>query len=187
MPSPRPSGSGIWKILPLPHSLKDQILHLVTLFPYSSQPFISLVLSSGSLGHCVGSPCFAFILGRSGFLFLETVASKVSKLLTIETLYSPHILLLSLFLDVPFPRSEGWHRCGIIVVKFWAVVITNFGDICPSLVCQGVHSVCVTSLMRGGPRIVEFRHLLVLGNLFLPVLAVSHSTCCSPAIAFHLE
>ena len=35
MPSPRPSGSGAWKILSLPHDLEDQVLHLIAFLPYS--------------------------------------------------------------------------------------------------------------------------------------------------------
>src|ERR1700761_3878239 len=38
MPSPRPSGSGAWKILVLPHCLQYEVLHLICLSPYSSEP-----------------------------------------------------------------------------------------------------------------------------------------------------
>ena len=71
------------------------------------QPVIGVFFRGGFLGVCVCGPRFDF--SKSGGLSsLETVASKVSELLTVETLYSPHVPLLSLFLNVPFLWGIGW-------------------------------------------------------------------------------
>ena len=147
MPSPRPSGLGVWKILPFPHSLEDQVLHLITFLPHCFQPLIGVFFCSGPLGVHVCDSCFASFPLGGGFSFLEAVASEVSKLLTIKTLYSPHIPLFSLPLNIPFSRGEGWHGWLVFVAGFWVIVVTCFGGIGSSLISRGVHGVWIAPSM----------------------------------------
>ena len=155
MPSPRPSGSGMWKILPLPHGLKNQVLHLIAFFPYSLQPIIGAFLRRGPFGVRIRTPCFASFSWGRVLSFLETVTSKVSKLLAVVTLYSPHIPSFCLFSNIPFPRRKGRHGCLAFAVGFRTVVVVCFGSVGSSLVRRGVHGVWVVSSVRGGPGVVE--------------------------------
>ena len=147
MPSPRLSGSGMWKILPLPHGLEDQVLHLIAFLPHSLQPLIGAFFCSGFLGVCVGGPRFASLSWGGGLSSLETVMSKVSELLTVETLYSPHVPLLPLFPNVPFLWGEGWHGCLVSLIWFWAAIIFCFGHIGPPSVSRGVHGIWIAPLV----------------------------------------
>ena len=155
MPSPRPSGSGVWKILPLPHGLKNQVLHLIAFFPYSLQPIIGTFLRCGPFGVRIRAPCFASFSWGRVLSFLETVTSKVSELLTVVTLYSPHIPLFSLFSNIPFPRCKGWHGRLAFAVGFRTVVVVCFGSVGSFLIHRGVHGIWVASSVRGGPGVVE--------------------------------
>ena len=155
MPSPRLSGSGVWKILPLSHGLKNQVLHLIALFPYSLQPIIGMFLRRGPFGVRIRAPCFASFPWGRVLSFLETVTSKVSELLTVVTLYSPHIPSFGLLSNIPFPRCEGWHGRLTFVVGFRTVVVMCFGSVGSSSIRRGVHGVWVASSVQGGPGVVE--------------------------------
>src|ERR1700761_7493325 len=98
MPSPRPSGSGIWKILILPHGLQYQIFHLVTFTSYSTEPHIGL-FEGGLLRR--------FLLHGSGlgFALLRAVVTNMPHLTAIIALHLgqssfAHLLLV---LMVSFP------------------------------------------------------------------------------------
>ena len=167
MPSPRPSGSGVRKILPLPHRLKDQVLHFIALLPDPLQPIIGAFFVGGPFGVRIDNSGFAFpFLGR-GLSFLETVTREVSELLAVETLYSPHVPSFSLPPNVPL----AWRERG---PWWWFLerVFAGFGYPGSPSVCRGIHSVWIASPWRGVPGIVEFCGLLISINLLLPIVAV---------------
>ena len=104
------------------------------------QPLISTFFCGRSFSVCIRNPCFApFALGE-GSLFLETIASEVSKFLTVKTLHSPHVPPFSLPPDISLSRSEGWFGC---LVPFRAVIIICFCTIGSSSVGRGVHSIWI--------------------------------------------
>ena len=102
MPSPRPSGSGAWKILVLPHSLQYEVFHLVAFPSYSSKPRI---------GSFEGSSLCRFLLRGSdlGLALLWTIATNMPHLTAVVALHlgqAPFAHLL-LALVVSFPWFEG--------------------------------------------------------------------------------
>ena len=103
MPSPRPLGSGVWKILILPHHLEYQIFYFVTFPPYSTEPRVGSF--DRGLFH-------RFILrGPSlGFALLWAIATNVSHLIAIIALHLGQTSLahLLLALMIPFMWFEGW-------------------------------------------------------------------------------
>ena len=105
MPSPRPSGSGVWKILVLPHCLQYEVLYLVTFPSYSSEP---------DVGPFDGGLIYRFFRRGSGLglAFLWAVATNVPLLVTIITrhLGQPSLAHLLLSPVVPFTWFEGRSR-----------------------------------------------------------------------------
>ena len=155
MPSPRPSGSGVWKILPLPHGLKNQVLHLIVFLSYSLQLLIGVFFCSGPLGVCVCGSCLAPFPLDCGLSFLEAITSEVSILLTMKTLYSPHVPLFFLPSNVPLSRGEGRHGRLVFMAGSRGTVVTGFGSVGSSSIRRGVHGVWVAFSVRGGPGVVE--------------------------------
>ena len=145
MPSPRPSGSGVWKILPLPHGLKNQVLHFIAFLSHSFQPIIGAFLCSGSFGVRIRNPGFAsFSLGE-GLSFLRAITSEVSKFLTVETLYSPFVPSFALPSNISFLWCEGWQGHLTPVVGFGVVIVTCFSSVGSSPIGRGVHGIWVSS------------------------------------------
>src|ERR1700761_8395942 len=105
MPSPRPSGSGAWKILVLPHCLQYEVLYLVTFPSYSAEPGIGPF--DGGLIHRL------FWCGPNlGLSFLWAVATNMPLLVTVVTRHLgqssfTHLLLPSM---IAFAWFEGWPR-----------------------------------------------------------------------------
>ena len=98
MPSPRPSGLGVGKILVLPHSLQYEVFHLVAFPSYSAKPHIGL-FEGGLLRR--------FLLHGSGlgFALLRAVVTNMPHLTAIIALHLgqssfAHLLLV---LMVSFP------------------------------------------------------------------------------------
>ena len=78
MPLPRPSGSGAWKILVLPHCLQYEVFYLVTFSSYSTEPCVgSFDCRLFAWTFCRG-PC-----SRLFFAFLWAVATDVPLLIAI--------------------------------------------------------------------------------------------------------
>ena len=103
MPSPRPSGSGAWKILVLPHCLQYEVLYLIAFSPYSAEPRICSFKGSFVCGSFLCGPDF-------GLSLLWAVATNVSQLIAVVTCHLSqssfaHFLLLPV---IPFSRLEGW-------------------------------------------------------------------------------
>ena len=142
----------MWKILLLPHSLKDQVLHLITLLSYSFQPLIGpfFGIRRGGLG--IGCSDFTALVQSPGFLFLKTVTSEVSEFLTVETLYSPHVRVFPLPSEVSLLWGKG--RSWVIVIDFGTIGVPYFSYVGSSSVCLRVHGVGVHPLMKGWPGIV---------------------------------
>ena len=109
MPSPRPSGSGAWKILVLPHRLQYEVFHLVAFPSYSSEP---------GVGSFDGGLIRGFFRRGSdlGLTLLWAVATNMPLLITIVArhLGQPSFTQLSLSLVIPFAWFEGgpWRVVG---------------------------------------------------------------------------
>ena len=106
MPLPRPSGSGAWKILVLPHRLEYEVFDLITLSSHPAEP-------------CVGSFegglfCRGLLRGPNFDLsFLWAIATNVSQLIAVVTrhLSQPSFAHFLLSPVIPFSRLEGWLGC----------------------------------------------------------------------------
>src|ERR1700761_1123713 len=103
MPSPRPSGSGAWKILVLPHCLQYEVLHLVTLPSYSSEPGIGPIDGGLVRGFVRSGPDL-------GLALLWAIATNVPLLITIIARHLGQSSLAQLLFPsmIPFTRFEGW-------------------------------------------------------------------------------
>ena len=75
MPSPRPTGSGVLKILLLPQLLEYHILHLVTFSSDSVEPILGLLLRVAVIRYC---PCHLYRF----FLFIVVVRLGEARLTT---------------------------------------------------------------------------------------------------------
>src|ERR1700761_450906 len=108
MPSPRPSGSGAWKILVLPHRLQYEVLYLVAFPSYSSEP---------DVGPFDGGLICGFFRSGSGlgFVFLRAVATNMPLLVTIiaRLLGQPSFAHFLLSPVVPLAWFEGRSRCAV--------------------------------------------------------------------------
>src|ERR1700761_1688495 len=102
MPSPRPSGSGVPKILPFPDRFEYQFLHSISLHSNCSQYRIRLFFIC--LAFWRSTPGLRIISLLLRFLWAE--AADVSKLLTTEALYFPSSVEFHLSPQIPFPWFE---------------------------------------------------------------------------------
>ena len=112
MPSPRPSGSGILKILPFPHRLQDEFFDLVAFPSYLSEPRVHLVfrrfLGSSSLRRFRG--VWGVSTGPS------TVLADVAILLAVIALYLLQISSLPLSLEIAISRGKRGSCIGFVLL-----------------------------------------------------------------------
>ena len=198
MPSPRPLGSGVRKILVLPHGLQYQVLHFIAFPSYSSEPCI---------GSFEGGCLCGFLLRGPGLclLFLWAVAADVSHLTTIIALHLGQASLVHLLLAlmVPFTWFEGWFGRVIdaqssIFLTASAFHLSLVGIVMQNVFCirqscsssVDIHSVGITlrrlHVLSGCERVVKawgYPFDLFLSIFKVNVLALS--TNCGRADAFH--
>src|ERR1700761_3744861 len=116
MPSPRPPGLGVEKILVSSHEIpKDHVLHLVVLARCPSEPGVCLLASRlrfffFSLGN--SSPSLSLAVFCTPLPFspgCPTISGEVSHFITIVTLHLGCIpSLLPLRAVIPVVRGKGW-------------------------------------------------------------------------------
>ena len=136
MPSPRPSGSGTWKILVLPHSLQYQVLHLVTFSSHSSEPRV------GSFKG--GFPCGLVFRGPDLCLaLLWTIAANVFHLTAIVTLHlgQPPLSHLLLMPVISLVRLEGRFGRVIEAQSFVFLVASAFHFSSVAVIVQNIFCV----------------------------------------------
>ena len=105
MPSPRPLGSGAWKILVFPHCLQYEVLYFVAFTSYSAEPGV------GSFDR--GLVCRFFRCGSGlGLSFLWAIATNMPLLVTIITRHLGHPSFAHFLLSsvVSFAWFKGWFR-----------------------------------------------------------------------------
>ena len=107
MPSPRPSGSGAWKILVLPHRLQYEVFHLVAFPSYSTEPGV------GSFDG--GLVCGFFRRGSDlGLAFLWAVATDMPLLIAIVACHLGQSSFAHLLLSSVIPLA--WSKRGFLYV-----------------------------------------------------------------------
>ena len=106
MPSPRPSGSGILKILPLPHRLQNEFFDLIAFSSYLSEPRVRSVFCR-LLG---SSPLRRFRSAWGVSTGSSTVSADVAVLLAVIALYLLQISSLPLPLEIAVSRGK-WGLC----------------------------------------------------------------------------
>ena len=167
MPSPRPSGSGILKILPLPHRLQDEFLDLVAFPSYLSEPRVC------SLFHrLLGSSC----LWRSGGAWcastgLSTVPADMAILLAVVALYLLQISSLSLPLEIAVSRWKRGLCIGFILLSSFCPYPFSIPFVYSALsyssaVGRGVHSIWISA--RGSSSRSERGEWIVHRRVWLP-------------------
>ena len=128
MPSPRPPGLGVEKILISPHEVpEDHVLHFFVLARCSSEPGVGFLASRLRFllfldGSSPGLPLVAFCAPLSFPARCSTVPGEVSHFVTIVTLHLGGISTpFSLRTMVPLPWREG--RFLILLVSWRRFVV----------------------------------------------------------------
>ena len=161
MPSPRPLGSGILKILPLPHCLQDEFLNLIAFPSYLSEPQVRSVfhrlLGSSSARWSPGAWCIS--AGSSA------VSANVAVLLAVVALYLLQISLLPFFSKITVSRGKRGSCIGLVLLfslRPHPPDVSFFCDALPysSAVGRGIHSIWISargssSRSERGERIVH--------------------------------
>ena len=148
MPSPRPPGSGVEKILVSSHKIpKDYVLHLVVFACCSSKPGVSLF--AGGLWFLLFLDCSSPGLSLSAFRAplpfspgCPTISGKVSHFVTIITLHLggvPAFFPLSAMISVSL--GEGW--LWVLLVPRRRFIISQCESSLRPRSCRCVHCVCI--------------------------------------------
>ena len=102
MPSPRLLGSGVLKILPLPHRLQDELFNLVAFPSYLSEPCICPVFCR----FLDSSVLWGFSCARRSGAGSLAIPANVAILLAVIALYLSQVSSLSFFSEVTVMRGK---------------------------------------------------------------------------------
>ena len=147
MPSPRPSGSGVEKILVSPHEVpQDHILDFVILSHRPLEPGVGLFASRLRLFFflCRSSPSLSLALFRAPLSFpsgCPTIPSEVSHFVTVITL---HLRGVPVFfpLGAMISISQGEGRLLVLLISGRRLVISQCKSSLRPRSCRRVHRFC---------------------------------------------
>jgi hypothetical protein len=135
VPSPRLLGSGIRKILTLPHRLEDHVLYFFTLSSHSTQPGVGSFKQGRAVCFSNNSPCLrrpwmSQVPSAIG-AFLGAVATDMSISLTIEALHLCHVSFLDFLLSLEVSLVQWEWRTWWSFHQSYSELLLHLGTLSP--------------------------------------------------------